>query len=149
LGVSFAAHNAIEDARAAGEVLLHAIRTTGIGFEDWMTRVKQPIDPHCTVPIAMNGNPEGVLAGEEIVFTGALTLPRREAAVLAAKAGCDVAANVRKTTTLLVVGDLDIHKLGGHEKSTKQRKAEEWIAKGHAIRILKESDFIRVIDLTG
>ena len=149
LGISFTAHDAVEDARAAGEVLLHAIRTTGVGLDAWMARVHQPINPSSAEPIAMEGNPDGVLAGEEMVFTGALTLPRREAAALAAKAGCDVVAGVRKTTTLLVVGDQDIQKLAGHEKSIKHRKAEELIAKGHAIRILKESDFLRMVDLAG
>ncbi|WP_028219352.1 exonuclease domain-containing protein [Paraburkholderia oxyphila] len=148
LGIAFVAHDAVEDARASGEVLLQAIRATGIGLEQWLERAVKPITPvHCAPSIAMDGNPDGVLAGEEIVFTGALALPRREAAALAATAGCDVAANVRKTTTLLVVGDLDILKLAGHTKSIKQRKAEEWISKGHAIRILKESDFIKMVDL--
>jgi DNA polymerase-3 subunit epsilon len=48
---------------------------------------------------------------------------------------------VTKKTTLLVVGDQDIKKLGGNEKSSKHRKAEELIQQGHAIRILCESDF--------
>lgn len=149
LGISFTAHDAVEDARAAGEVLLRAIRTTGIGLDAWMTRVHQPIDPSTAEPIVMDGDPNGVLAGEEMVFTGALMLPRREAAALAAKAGCDVVAGVRKTTTILVVGDQDIQKLAGHEKSIKHRKAEELIAKGHSIRILRESDFLRLVDLAG
>ena len=149
LGISFTAHDAVEDARAAGEVLLRAIKTTGVGLDAWMARVHQPINPSFAEPIAMAGNPDGVLAGEEMVFTGALMLPRREAAALAAKAGCDVLASVRKTTTLLVVGDQDIQKLAGHEKSIKHRKAEELIAKGQVIRILKESDFLRLVDLAG
>ena len=149
LGITYIAHDAIEDARAAGEVLLRAIGTSGIELNAWMTRVRQPINPSSAEPIATDGNPDGVLAGEEVVFTGALTLPRREAAALAAKAGCDVVAGVRKTTTLLVVGDQDIQKLAGHEKSIKHRKVEELIAKGHAIRILKESDFLRLVDLAG
>jgi DNA polymerase-3 subunit epsilon len=150
LGISYIAHDAIEDARAAGEVLLRAIGTTGVGLNAWMTRVDQPINPtnaSSAGPITMDGNPDGLLAGEEIVFTGALTLLRREAAALAAKAGCDVVAGVRKTTTLLVVGDQDIQKLAGRKKSIKHRKAEELIAKGHAIRILKENDFLRIVNL--
>jgi len=147
LGIPFVAHDAVEDARAAGEVLLRAMKTTGIGLDAWMTRVRQPIDPSFAKSIAIKGNPDGALAGEEIVFTGALILSRREAAALAAKAGCDVAAGVRKTTTLLVVGDQDIQKLVGHDKSIKHRKAEEQIGKGQAIRILKESDFLRIVDL--
>lgn len=84
--------------------------------------------------LRMAENPDGPLAGEEVVFTGALTIPHREAAVLAANAGCDVATNVRKTTTLLIVGNQDIHKLAGHKKSAKHRKAEELVRQGQSIR---------------
>lgn len=150
LGIVYAAHDAVEDARAAGEVLLRAIAVSNIGLNDWIARVHKPIDPNCEsykALIRMDGDISGFLVGEEMVFTGALTLPRREAAILAAKAGCDVAAVVRKTTTILVVGDQDVQKLAGHDKSSKHRKAEELIAAGQAIRILRESDFLRLIDL--
>lgn len=143
LGISFTAHDAIEDARAAGEVLLQAIKATGIGLEVWLTRSHQPISNKL---ISEKGNPDGVLSGEEIVFTGTLSLLRREAAKLAAIAGCDVMPNIRKTTTLLVVGDQDIQRLAGQEKSIKHRKAEELIAKGQKIRILKENDFLQIIN---
>ncbi|GAH70392.1 unnamed protein product, partial [marine sediment metagenome] len=35
----------------------------------------------------------------------------------------------------------------GHEKSSKHRKAEELILKGHDIRILSESDFKQLVKL--
>ena len=71
-------------------------------------------------------------------------MPRRTAANLAASAGCDVATSIGKQTTILVVGDQDLRRLAGPERSAKQRQAEELISKGQAIRILGESDF-RVI----
>jgi len=92
----------------------------------------------------MEGNPDGSLAGEEIVFTGALSMTRHEAAALAAKLGCDVATSVKKTTTLMVIGDQDIRQLAGNEKSAKHRKAEELVGRGQPIRFLKESDFLRL-----
>lgn len=144
LGIDFQHHNAEEDARAAGEILLHAIKESGLSLEKWLFRAKQPIHPsgaHSSAPIARDGNPEGPLLGEVAVFTGALSLPRRTAADLAAAAGCEVQSGVTKKTTLLIVGDLDITKLAGHAKSSKQRKAEENIEKGQQIRILRESDF--------
>jgi DNA polymerase-3 subunit epsilon len=148
LGIEFRAHDAVEDARAAGEVLLQAIRQTGLDLPAWLARVKQPIDLNSAPRIAYDGNPDGPLFGEEIVFTGALTIPRREAAALAAGAGSDVTAAVKKSTTLLIVGDQDVARLAGHEKSAKHRKAEELIAKGQRIRILRESDFVRLIDVS-
>ena len=44
-----------------------------------------------------------------------------------------------------MVGDQDIKRLAGHEKSSKHRKAKELIEKGMPIRILKESDFKELV----
>jgi DNA polymerase III subunit epsilon len=68
-------------------------------------------------------------------------MSRSEAAEIAASLGCEVDANVTKKTTTLVVGDQDIEKLAGHEKSRKHRRAEELISDGQRIRILGETDF--------
>jgi DNA polymerase-3 subunit epsilon len=142
LGISFVAHNAEEDARAAGELLVHAMEETGLAIHEWQERVRKPIGMGAGIAtVAVNGNREGDLYGESIVFTGRLTIARRLAAQMAADAGCDVADSVSESTTLLVVGDQDIRHLAGHEKSSKHRKAEGLIARGAAIRILGESDF--------
>jgi DNA polymerase-3 subunit epsilon len=143
IGYNFEHHNALEDAKAAAQVTLAAIEKTGLDIESWLERVNNPIDP-TSLPsskIKKDGNPEGDLYGEVIVFTGQLEIPRREAADIAADAGCAVAPNVTKKTTMLVVGDQDISKLGGKEKSNKHIKVEQLISKGQAIRIMKESDF--------
>ena len=144
IGYEFRHHDALEDAKAAGYVLLAALRDSQQDIDHWRRRVNQPIDPEKSssgAAIHRDGNPEGDLYGEVLVFTGALQLPRSEAADLAASIGCQVAAGVTKKTTILVVGDQDVAKLAGHEKSSKHRKAEELIADGHRIRIIRESDF--------
>ena len=46
---------------------------------------------------------------------------------------------------MLVVGDQDLSVLAGHEKSSKHRKAEDLIEKGQDIKILKESEFMRLV----
>lgn len=148
LGIKFEHHVAKEDARAAGEILLRAIAHTGLSLEDWLIRVKKPIDLLQAGRITREGNLEGPLSGEVVVFTGSLSIPRRKAADLASEAGCEVAASVKKTTTLLVVGDQDIRKLAGHEKSAKHRKAESLISKGQPIKIVGESDFLRILEST-
>ena len=43
LGINFRHHDAQEDARAAGEILLRAIQVTGISLTAWLDRVKRPI----------------------------------------------------------------------------------------------------------
>lgn len=143
LGIRFRHHDAAEDARAAGEILVHAMRESGLSIDQWLVRVRRPIDVTGSPSgrITRQANPEGPLYGEVAVFTGALSMPRREAADIAGDAGCQVGASVNKATTLLVVGDQDVRTLAGHEKSSKHRKAEQLISKGQAIRIMRESDF--------
>ena len=141
LGIDFRHHDALEDAKAAGQILIAAINKSEMNLEDWLTRVNQPIDLSYSDPIRRTGNPSGPLYGEIMVFTGALEITRREAADIAADLGCEVKSGVTKTTTLLVVGDQDAHKLAGHELSSKHRKALGLMQKGQAIRVLRESDF--------
>lgn len=148
LGIQYKAHDAVEDARAAGEVLIRAMSEIQLDLDGLFLRVNKPVDPLAGKRVSEQGNPDGPLIGEELVFTGALTIPRREAAIMAANVGCDVTDTVKKSTTVLVVGDQDILKLAGHEKSTKHRKAEELIRAGRAIRILRESDFMQLVEIT-
>ncbi|MBE0429652.1 MAG: 3'-5' exoribonuclease [Thermoleophilia bacterium] len=151
LGYDFRHHDALEDAKAAAHIIIAAINESGLDLDGWLMRVRQPIDPSAVsfgASIRRKGNPEGVLYGEVLVFTGALEIPRREASDLAAALGCQVASGVTKKTTMLVVGDQDIKKLAGHEKSSKHRKAEELMKKGSPIRILKESDFKELAKLS-
>lgn len=144
LGIQFKHHDAAEDARAAGEILMRAISETGLNVDQWLERVERPI----TIDdLTREPNPDGVLLGQTVVFTGALSMPRRQAADLAALAGCTVDSGVTRATTVLVVGDQDILKLAGHEKSSKHRKAEKLIRDGQPIRIIGESDFMRLIEL--
>lgn len=145
LGIKFEHHDAAEDARAAGMILIRAIAEMNLDLDGWMERVRRPINLHQTASVAHDGNPEGALFGEVVAFTGALIIPRHEAAELAAKAGCETTDGVTKHTTLLVVGDQDIRMLNGHEKSSKHRKVEELIAKGKPIRILTETDFLSMV----
>lgn len=140
LNIRYSAHRAVEDARAAGKVLLAAMNATDFGLEDWLARVRQPIHPSPD----LDANKEGPLYGHVIAFTGALQMSHREASALAANAGC-VISSLTKNTTLLIVGDQDIQRLAGHQLSSKHRKAQALISKGQRIRILSESDFLCIV----
>ena len=109
---------------------------TGLGLADMLRRVERPIFgeglSHRKPDCKREGNIDGPLYGEVLVFTGALHIPREQACDIAAKLGCRVAANVSKATTL--VGDHDIAQLAGHANSSKRRTAEELITKGVPIR---------------
>ena len=147
LGIQYAAHNALEDARCAGEVLIRALVASNIDLRQWLVRAHHPI--HAPQPVDGHSpyepDPNGHFFGEVLVFTGALSLTRPEAAAIAARAGCTVADGVTKHTTMLVVGNQDIQRLAGFEKSAKHRKAEALILKGQRIQILTESDFLTTI----
>lgn len=150
LGYTFSHHNALEDAKAAAHVLLTACQETGLDLAGWLERVEKPIELGATssgADIRRDGNPEGAFFGDAIAFTGALAVPRKEAADLAASVGFRVSSGVTKKVTTLVVGDQDISKLGGHSKSSKHRKAEQLVASGVPIRIIGESDFKRLVQI--
>jgi len=144
LKIEFKHHDAAEDARATGKVLLKAIQKTGFSIEDWVVSVTHNHNANSHFSIG-GGNPDGDLYGQSIVFTGQLIISRKEAATHAADAGCNVQNSVTKKTTLLVVGDQDLKQLSGHEKSSKHRRAEELIEKGIPIRILGETDFYSMV----
>lgn len=147
IGFEFDHHNALEDAKACGAVLNAALEKKEFDLDGWLTRVGQPIDLSAEggSSITRDGNPEGELFGQQIVFTGALTMPRKDAANMASNIGCSVGASVTKKTNYLVVGDQDVTKLAGKDKSSKHVKAEKLIEKGQDIRIIKESDFQELV----
>jgi DNA polymerase III subunit epsilon len=146
LGIKFQHHDAKEDARAAGEVLLLAITATSLDIEQLIKRSEQPIHA-AAVATSIPINHDGPLFGETLAFTGALSMPRRTAAEVAQFAGAEIEDGVTKHTTVLVVGDQDIQRLVGHEKSGKHRKAEALMLKGQSIRVIGESDFQRLLGL--
>lgn len=140
-------HDALDDARTAGLVIVEALRVSGTPLSDWRRLAYQPITPDskaidvlATIDVS-EIDPDGALAGETVAFTGALAMPRKEAMALAYKAGAQVADGVTKATTMLVVGIQDPQKLKGNDKSSKQVKAEKLIAGGQDIQILTEKNF--------
>ncbi len=154
-GIKYRAHDAFEDARCAGLLLIRAISETGTSVEKWVDRLSPKTiyegnySTHHSyrypAPVKRSANPEGALFGEIIVFTGSLSISRSRAADIASLAGCRVDNGVTKHTTVLVVGDQDLRSLAGHDKSSKHLKAELLIQKGQSIRILGESDFLSLI----
>ncbi|MYG28467.1 MAG: hypothetical protein F4213_21030, partial [Boseongicola sp. SB0677_bin_26] len=155
IGYEFKHHDALEDAKAAGQVVLAAMEESGLDISDWLTALRKR--PHARAyasatgaarggSIRRQGNLDGPLYGEVVVFTGALGIARADAADLAASAGCEVGTSVTRRTTLLVVGDTDLRKLAGRTKSSKHRKAEQLALAGQPIKIIGESDFRAIIE---
>jgi len=138
-GIEFRHHDALEDARAAGEILLRAIRESGITVEQWLlhttTGTKKP---------ALSPNPDGPLYGEIVTFCGGLRRERDVLATKAAAAGCRISTALRDTTTLLVVADSALD-AAAEARGAKHRHAEVLIARGLPLRIVGESEFLRLI----
>ena len=147
LKISFNHHDALEDARTCGKILLKALEHSNMTLDEIKIKTKKPINLN-NYQKEVVGNPNGALAGEVLVFTGELSITRKEATTIATNAGCTVTPNMKKSVTILVIGDQDTKKLKGKDKSSKQRKAEELMAKGQEIKIIGESDFIEMIKHT-
>lgn len=145
--IDFEHHDAAEDAKAAGYLMLRAMQDTGLDLVQWVDRVERPIQEY-PGKVARAGAASGPLAGEVVVFTGKLEVKREDAARLASDAGCEVSDSVSRRITILVVGDQDLRLTKGQEKSAKHRKAEDLIAKGAALRIVGEEDFSRLVGAT-
>jgi DNA polymerase-3 subunit epsilon len=143
-GIPLRHHDALEDATATAKIFEKALAESGKTPLDWLDLVERPINGNIG-RIERDGADDGPFAGEVIVFTGALTMPRQRAADEAARVGFDVAGGITKRTTLLCVGVQDRDKLAGYEKSSKHRKAEELISEGYDISIIGEDDFFRLI----
>ena len=145
-------HDALDDAKIAGYILLKAINHSNKSLDQWVENSKKDFALWGTSAkefIALantDPNPDGPLFGEVLVFTGALSITRLEAAKIAFQLGCNIDDGVTKHTTLLVVGDQDSRRLAGYEKSSKHRKAEDLISKGQSIRIIGENDFFSMIN---
>lgn len=82
------------------------------------------------------------------VFTGTLDrLSRKDAAQLVVDLGGIADNGITKQTNFLILGNNDYCKSIKDGKSTKQKKAEEYILKGYDIEILSEQVFYEMLDL--
>ena len=141
-GIEFDHHDALADARTCAKIVLLACKESGVD----LSIVKKASQGKESLPISRKGDPSGHLTGETVVFTGTLSVPRKDIADYAAYAGCGVGTSVTKKTTILVLGIQDPKRLKGASKSSKHRKAEELISSGQDIRILIEDDFWDMLD---
>jgi DNA ligase (NAD+) len=87
--------------------------------------------------------PNGPLSGKSFVFTGKMaTLERKGAQERARSLGGLTPDAVTRTTSYLVVGD---DKSDG-KKSTKEKAADKLVADGAPIKIISETDFLKMTE---
>lgn len=93
--------------------------------------------------------PDNPLYGKVCVFTGALSITRKDAMQAVANIGGICADSVTKKTNYLILGNNDYCMSIRDGKSSKQKRAEELILKGQDLQILSESVFFEYIDQIG
>ncbi len=146
-------HDALSDARAAGEVFVRAQESTDTWARDWLGTVGIPAVENNDQPRKRAPAPEpncvGPLAGTKIVFTGELSVPRGTAEAKAAALGCQCCSSVSRKTNIVIVGDQDASLVGADGMSTKQRKAIQLNAEGAHIRVLDEAAFAALLQQHG
>jgi DNA polymerase-3 subunit epsilon len=137
-GIAFQHHDALEDARAAGEILVRALNESGRSVEEWLQETTQV----ASGPAKFAANPAGALFGTSVVLCKDLSTPRREAARLAAEAGCEVLSGLRRGISLLVIAAREPS--SPTSNNGLLRRAEEMIRQGQPLRIVGEAEFFRL-----
>lgn len=86
------------------------------------------------------------LFGKSVLFTGKMAHLERKAAQDAVKrAGGKAPSAMSHAVDFLVIGDEGSPLLGDGKKSTKQKEAEKLVQEGHAIKIISETDFLKLL----
>ena len=145
LGIPLRHHQALDDAKAAAEIVAAAMREHDAPTFEHLQR-KLGLTAHCaaggaearSAPIAQSGP----LNGEVVVFSGNFVelkqrVRQRELAARAEELGAQVASRVTANTTLFVVACGKPGKKPSKAALTAQRLA----ASGDSLRIINEYDF--------
>ena len=148
--IACAAQDAIGSSTLIG-LLDHVHAAMGVVEPDRWVGCRSRDDP-AAIPTEPSPNavlrPEHSLFGKAIVFTGAISVPRREAQQAAVDRGAIAGKGVTRHTDFLVTGFQDLRKLAqGASKSAKLQKAEALRSSGHSIEVIMESDFVQLLSL--
>ncbi len=106
------------------------------------------VDYQSFVPAVDHVDENSPLFGKRVVFTGTLSrMTRVDACQLVANLGGQPWGNVTKGTAYLVVGEGEMSPHADSSGVTrKMQQAEEWRAKGSAIKTVTESGFFGMLD---
>src|SRR5699024_4066922 len=98
--------------------------------DDQLPALMQWQDEGTNLPPNPEADPQHLLFGEHVAFTGTLSVPRSQAKQLAADHGATISSRVIGSTTLLVVGD-------GFAAQDRQAHQEMALPTGHPLRARK------------
>ncbi|MCY3892726.1 MAG: exonuclease domain-containing protein [Acidimicrobiaceae bacterium] len=166
LGISLNHHDPVSDAEAAAHLLLLATEARGVpdpssliascGHRPGIVHTDLSYDRYSTrpAPAGSGSRPRpadlgplgdiastGPLRDKKIVFTGTMSLVRRDAEAAAERAGAMVTDSVTRFTDYLVVGQTNLAVVGQDGLSGKARRAAELAANGSGIEIIDEATF--------
>jgi len=159
-------HDAGSDAKACADILLKLCKKTSSSTIDsfleslnvrwghlsegnWRGSTVRPKSPHDLPEPRTDADKNHFLFGKHIALTGALPsgILRSKAQERIAYFGGIPQGGINKETSLLVVGDIDPHRLApGSEMSAKMKRAIELQAKGQTIEIISGFDFIPLLE---
>ena len=148
IGYNFNHHHALEDAKAAGQIILASMRESGRSLSETIELAAKLSKGKSTFyrgRVSQHGNPSGKWDGKTIVFTGELSMARNEAAKLASSVGFHVADSITKMTTFLVVGGVKSESELAGITSSKLKKAELLRDGGQQIYIVTEDEFQQIL----
>ena len=101
-------------------------------------------------PCVAEFNEDHPLYKKSIVFTGELSIDRKDAMQMAVDVGAAVKSGVSRKTDYLIVGKQDNTLVGDDGMSSKEEKAYALIAEGKAnIQIITEDEFLRLLQGEG
>jgi DNA polymerase III subunit epsilon len=147
LNIPLQHHEAESDAEACGRILLQACVDKGMNIDEWPVVASRPISGQWPSDsrYRRKGGPVGPLKGEVFCFTGTLqSMGRMEAADRVAELGAEVANNLTRKVTILVLGEQVVLSYRGKKVSRKMEQAYGRLKKGDSIQIVTEQDFIRL-----
>jgi DNA polymerase III subunit epsilon len=134
-------HDALSDARASGLIVVHAARKLGRAISDFTNLRAERRQAAAQRVRKHKPTGEGALSGHCVCISGDLTIARGDMADMIAAAGGTFASTPSRKTTIMVLGIQDPSTFGGHDKSSKHRKAEELAAAGQPLEIMDEHEF--------
>lgn len=146
-GIEFKHHDALEDARVAGEIVNRALVVSNKNISQWLESSKRKLNTsaHNKKKPNPKGNADGPYYGQKLVFSGSLInigLEKPEATIIAQKLGFDVQDRLTKKTTYLILGEQRDARYSVNNKSSKQIKAESMLENGEDMTIMSAENFI-------
>lgn len=139
-------HRGVKDCRVTLEIF-NLIKEKILGdheslefFLEWKKKNRH-LNPSSICATVENFDVDHPCYDREFVFTGTLTMVRREAMQLVVNAGGKVKDTVTKDTNYLVMGVMDYSKNIAGDKSSKIIKADNMQLKGNDIQIISEDVF--------